>query len=578
EVAQSVDFHESVGKVITLILFGIVAIGVANTVLMSVMERLREFGVMMAVGTSSKQVFRIIIYEGLILGLLGFAIGLAIGYALVSYFGSVGLALTRQDQSVQLMQGVARAIYPHLSVDRMLYISTAVLTVIVTASLYPAWKIARMVPLHAMQGVTLGSKSPLPAASAHAASISRFLLSTLAMRNLTRHPLRTLLTMIAITFGLGAFVFVGSIANGFYTQIVANATGMVTGDAQIQHKDFKNDMKPTLSLPDGMQLLDKLQHTASVSGASPRVQVTAMITSPAKSLPIMLIGVNPDMERQVTFLDKSVKEGSYLQQGHDKEIVIGRKLAELLHVRRGERVVVMAQDVHGNLTSEAFVVAGMFYTGSHGFDDVMAHVTLPVAQNMLGMGNRITNIALHMQGKEEQLAPALQQIAAMIPPGDIKLMAWQELVPAVAQMNVIFKRSLTILLAIVLLMVSVVIMNTVLMSVMERTREFGTMLALGSRPGFIVRLVQLESGIIGVLGTLSGLAFGVLLTLIHMNGINMKMHGASIPGVTNIVYPKLSMLVLLVPGVLLPILALLAALYPALRASRLEPVRAIRHG
>ncbi|MGZ5781258.1 MAG: ABC transporter permease, partial [Burkholderiaceae bacterium] len=244
EVAQSVDFHESVGKVITLILFGIVAIGVANTVLMSVMERLREFGVMMAVGTSSKQVFRIIIYEGLILGLLGFAIGLAIGYALVSYFGSVGLALTRQDQSVQLMQGVARAIYPHLSVDRMLYISTAVLTVIVTASLYPAWKIARMVPLHAMQGVTLGSKSPLPAASAHAASISRFLLSTLAMRNLTRHPLRTLLTMIAITFGLGAFVFVGSIANGFYTQIVANATGMVTGDAQIQHKDFKNDMKP----------------------------------------------------------------------------------------------------------------------------------------------------------------------------------------------------------------------------------------------------------------------------------------------------------------------------------------------
>lgn len=292
----------------------------------------------------------------------------------------------------------------------------------------------------------------------------------------------------------------------------------------------------------------------------------------------MLVGVDPAIEQQVTFVHKSVKEGSYLQPGRDKEIVIGKKLAELLHVRVGEKVVVTAQDVHGDIASEAFTVSGMFYTGSHSFDDVIAHVTLPAARKMLDMGEGITNIALRMTEREEGLAPALEPVRDLLPPGDLRLLAWQELIPEAAQMNVIFKRSLSILLAIVLSMVAVIIMNTVLMSVMERTREFGTMLALGSRPGLIVRLVQLESAMIGLMGTAAGLGLGVLLTLLHMtNGVNLKTHGAAIPGVTNVIYPELSGMVLAIPGILLPLLALLAALNPALRASRLKPARALRH-
>lgn len=578
EVAQSVDFHEAVGKAITLLLFGIVAIGLANTVLMSVSERVREFGVMMALGTAPRQIFRIIIYEGLILGLMGSCMGFCLGYALVAYFGSVGLQLDGQADAVQMMQGVSRTIYPHLSVDRMLYLAGAVLLVMVVGSLYPAWKIARMLPLLAMHGVA-GSDT---GAARHPAASGGFarhcLLPALALRNLSRHPMRTWLTLFAITFGLGAFVFAGSIANGFYTQIVENATGMVTGDAQIQLRGFKDDMKPTLALPDGLPLLDRVRAVPAVAGATARVQTSAMISSPAKSLPIMFIGVDPEHEREVTFLDRSVREGRYLQAGNEREIVIGKRLAELLRVRLGERVVLMAQDVQGNLASESFVVAGLFHTGSHSFDDVMAHVSLPVLQRMLGMGDAVTNIALRMQAAEAGPAAGLPQVEALLPPGELRLLRWQELVPAAARMNVIFRNSLTILLAIVLLMVSVVIMNTVLMSVLERTREFGTMLALGSRPGLIVLLVQLESALIACAGTLGGLLFGMLLVLMHSaRGVDMKMHAAAIPGVTNIIFPKLSPMVLAVPGVLLPLLALLAAVYPAWRAARLDPVRALRH-
>ena len=208
----------------------------------------------------------------------------------------------------------------------------------------------------------------------------------------------------------------------------------------------------------------------------------------------------------------------------------------------------------------------------------MAQITLAASQKILGINGKITNIALRLQGDDAQRAAALQKLAAMVPPGESRLLTWQQLLPQVAQISALLKHAQAVLLTIVLLMVSVVIMNTVLMSVMERTREFGTMLALGSRPGFIVRLVQLESGVLGVLGTLCGLALGGLLTAFAMRtGIDIQMHGASIPGVTNIIHPQLSVVVLALPGVLLPVLALLAALYPALRASRLEPVRAIRH-
>ncbi|MES2355405.1 MAG: ABC transporter permease [Pseudomonadota bacterium] len=579
EVSQAVAFHESLGYVFTFILFGVVVIGVTNTVMMSIMERLREFGVLLAIGTSPLQLFRLILYESLLLGLLGFAIGLVIGYSLVAYYGSVGITFTQSGEAMQTMQGVANGLYPHLSLSRMLFIAVAVLIVIVTAALYPAWKTARLVPVQAIHGLMSNRNgSGKGISSSHI--LSRFMLLTLALRNLTRHSRRSRLTMVAIAFGLGAFIFIGSIANGYYTQIVENSTGMLTGDAQIQHKDFRSNMKLALSLSNGMPLLEDLQRMPSIAGASPRIQTTAMITSAVKSEPIMLAGVDPDLERQVTFLHQSVKEGHYLQKGHDRDIVIGRKLAELLHVKIGERVVVMAQDVDGNLGSEAFVVAGMFYTGGHGFDKATAHITLAASQKMLAMGNNVTSIALKIDNPKH-VAPVLAQIASHVPPGDMRLLTWQALLPEVVQMNAITKQSLGGVLIIVLLMLAVVVMNTVLMSVMERTREFGTMLALGSRPGLIVRLVLLESSIMGIIGTLGGVALGILLVLMHMSGgVSMAAHGVStaIPGITDVVYPALSVDVLIMPTILLPILALVAAFYPALRASRLEPMQAIRNG
>jgi len=572
DVAQKVSFHEWIATVIMIILFAIVMIGVTNTILMSVFERRREFGVMMAMGTTGAQLFRTILYEGALIGLIGFTLGLAIGGGFVAHYSVNGIDFTSQSQAVQSMRGVANKLYPHLSLNRTLFIGLAVVFVSVGAAVYPAAKTAGMLPLDALRG-GIGFR-----AVGIVRSSQRFLLGALALRNVGRYPVRTLLTGFGIMFAMGTFVFLGCFVEGYYRQIVENSTGFITGDGQVQNARYKAELKPSLMLAEGAPMLDRLRASPDIRSASPRVQTPAMLSSPAGAEPILLLGVEPTAEREVTFLYKSVKDGGYLDPGHDHELVIGQKLAARLKVRVGEKLVVMAQDVHGELISESFIVAGLFNTGSHGFDDSMGHVSLPALQRVLGMDGHYTSIAFRVRD-QTRLDAVIASLAPVVNDPDAHVYSWQELLPEVVQMNAIFKGSLVLVMGIVSLTIAVVIMNTVLMSVLERTREFGTMLALGSPPGMIVRLVLIESGIVGVAGSLVGLGFGTLAAYAHsLTGMSMKSHGmTAIPGTTDVVFPQVTLAATLEPAVLLPLVILLVSLYPALRAARLEPVQALRH-
>lgn len=573
-VAQSVAFHEAVGRIVTAVLFGVVALGVANTMVMSVLERRREFGVALALGATPWQVFRGILYEGLLIGALGLAAGAAAGLALVAHLGRTGIHFAAQAQAVKSMQGVTGTLHPQADAGRLGMIAAAVFGVCVLAALWPAWKAARLEPLRALRGAA-GALAPTRREQGRTA---RFLLPALGLRNLGRRPARTGLTVLAVAFGLGAFVFIASFATGYHGQIVENATGMMSGDAQVQRAGFKEDLNPALTLPGGQALLARLRGAPGVAAASPRVQALGMVSSPQRSEPLMLVGVDPGQEGGVTFLHRAVKTGRYLAGAPGHEIVIGKKLSELLHAGVGEKVVVMVQDTRGQLASEAFVVAGVFDTGSHSFDKAIAHIALADAQRLLGLGDRLTSISLRVDDRAA-LPGVLRGLAPLADAPGVKVLAWQELLPEVDQLSAIVRRALTFLLAIVFAMVGVAVANTVLMSVMERTREFGTMLALGSPPGLIVRLVLFEAGLLGAAGALAGTLLGLLLAGIHsVNGVSLKTHGlTAIPGTTDVVFPQLTLPMVAGPALLMPLVALLAGALPALRASRLRPVEALRH-
>jgi putative ABC transport system permease protein len=580
-IAQYIAFHDGMVNLFMIVLFVIVSLGIANTILMSVIERIREFGVMMAVGTSPKQIFRLVVYEGLLIGLLGFGIGVVIGYPLITYFSAIGIEYGESAKAMRSMQTsglvTTNVLYPYLDWYRVLVLAIVVFIVTALATAYPAWKTARMVPIRAMQGLTTRRMRFSGIGGAHS-SANRFLLLVLALRNLSRHPLRSVLAVFSVTFGMAACVFLAAIANGYFSKLVENSTGLVTGDAQVQHKDFKVDMGLHLSLPNGTRLLHDIQKIPGIAAASPRLQTNATISTAMQSQPFLLTGVNPTEEKQVTFLYRGITRGHYLSETPGRDIVIGQKLANLLNVELGGKVVVSVLNASGELVSESLQVTGIFDTGNHGSDGALGYITLSNAQKILGMYDHITNIAIRFQDSRRMEEP-LQKAAAIMPYSYIRVLPWQELLPEVAQISGVFKKGMVVVLGIVFLMVAVLVMNTILMSVLERTREFGIMLAIGTSPRKIVHLICLESVLMGVSGTLLGLLAGGFLVWTHLEkGINLAAHGATaVAGVTNIIYPKIEMEFLLQSCLLLPLLVLLASLYPAMRASRLEPVKAIRH-
>ena len=579
-VDQFISFHDGMVNLFMIVLMAIVAVGIANTILMSTIDRVREFGVMMAIGTSPFQVFRMVVYEGLLIAILGLCIGVVLASVPIAYFSAVGLKMGASSQAMQTLQSqgvkTTEIVYPHLAWYRVWVLAAVVLVVTTLATAYPAWQTARRQPIQAMRGLVGGMKQSSSRLAGWSAT--RFLPLALALRNLGRHPLRACLTISAVVIGTAALVFLSSLGKGYFSQIIENSTGLVAGQAQIQRTDFRTDRDLKLALSDGNRLLQDLRGIPEIAAASPRLETTASVGTSLQAEPMVLVGVDPAQEPRVTFLSRAIRQGAYLTPGRDRDILIGKKMADLLGVRLGEKVVVTAANVSGELVFEAFRVAGIFDTGSHGSDRSLGYISLKSAQKMLGMGDKVTSIALRLRDREQQ-SVALKKAALVLGHADERVLSWQELLPDMEKISSVARAVLLAILSIVLLMVSVLVMNTILMSVLERTREFGVMLAIGSLPRKIVQLVSIEAAVIGLMGTALGLLSGGLLVWLHMSkGINLSAHGATaVEGVTNVLYPRFDAEFLLLSGLLLPVLVLVASLYPAFRASRLEPVKAIRH-
>lgn len=580
-LADNVAFHELFTYIILFVVFVVVTLGIANTILMGVMERIREFGVMMALGTAPGQITRVVLYEAALLGLAGIAAGNAIGLGIVGYLGRRGIDLGQYTQAVQMMPGLTGIVYPRARADHLLFLSALLLAATVAASLYPAWKAAGFTPVEAIRGAraALGRRLrrlpwvvlPFPA---------RAVFARIALRGLARNPRRTLLTLGALAAGLAAFLFLSALSQGFFLQMRDNATGLVTGHVQIEVKGFRDELDAKLALADTETLLARVRANPAVAAAAPRLQAMAMASSPTQSEPVMLYGVDPQAERTVTRLDRQVREGNYLSPDNSREVVIGRKLAERLGVRLGEKIVVLAPAADGTLGSAALRIAGIFETDNDVLDRNVALTTLSAARELLGVPREAATIVVRLKDIEALETAAASLAGTLTAPGQ-EVVTWKVLLPEAVQMLELIRVNLYVILVVVFVVVALGVANTLIMAVLERTREFGLQLALGTRPGLIVRTVLYESLVLGVLGLTAGIVIGALIVgYYHTNGFDLTAYAAAtkaIPGMTGVVYPTIVLGNVWLPVAALLVTSLAAALYPAWRAARLDAIQALRH-
>lgn len=583
EVANGTRFHEVVAWIVVLVFFVIVAAAVANPILMAVLERTREFGVVLSLGMTPTRLLRLVLWEAVLLGVFGVLIGNVIGLAPTLYFGSVGIDLSAFSAAISTMPGASTTLRPVARFDRSVLMSLLVFATACLVAVYPAVKAARLHPVNAIRGT--GRPSPTRRGSRGDGARGRrtsfpwpaFVL--IAARNVLRNRRRTAITAGGAAFAILAYIFLFSYFNGFSGQIIDNATRYLTGYAQIERPEFRKDYSPEMTIDDPDQLLARVRSTPQVVAAAPRVQAQAIAGSAAKSRTITLIGVDPSLERRVTFIDRAVVQGTALAPGQDRDIVIGRRLADKLKVGLGEKVVVMAQARGGELATAAYRVSGIFATESSSFDDGIAFVTLPAAQTLLALGSRVSTINLRLDDRS-RLPAVLAQLGPPVAASGYDLVSWQELLPQLDQMVQYVKVIETIVVTIVLAVVALTIMNTVFMAVAERTHELGVMTALGIRPAALMRMVAYETAAILAVALVLGSAGGVLVVgYFGRVGIDQSAFFRdynTIPGITGITYPRIDVASIVIPGLVLFGASVLIALYPAGKAARLDPAAAIR--
>jgi ABC-type lipoprotein release transport system permease subunit len=408
----------------------------------------------------------------------------------------------------------------------------------------------------------------------------------LALRNLRRNLRRTLLTISGMAAGFAVLLWLTCILKGTNQQIVDDVTATQVGHLQLWRAEYLEDPLLTYTFTPKMDQLRARLPADSLTAE--RVFLPALISSGEQSLPISLVGVDPEREAQVTQILSTKVEGDYLSFGPDeeckeREVYVSRSLAGVLKVGLGDKVVLLAQAADGTLGNELLRVRGLFDTGSRAYDRSVAFASLACVRKIgVITGDHEVVVRLKPQHSLSKVRANLEAGLSQI--GDsLKLTTWREAVPPLAGM-VTFNEATLLLISLVLFGVTAFgVVNTLLMSVFERTREFGVMLALGVTPTGVCALILIEAALIGVLAAIIGTIIGVLWVSYHYHtGFDLTPflgHDFVVSQfkLATVVHPIFSFdrYFILVGATLF--FATLAGLIPALHAARMNVVEAIRH-
>ena len=404
----------------------------------------------------------------------------------------------------------------------------------------------------------------------------------LALRNLFRNKRRTVLTVAAIAFGLTMMIWTVNFQKGGYGTMIRTGISSMAGHVVVQAKGFQEEKEVTLLVQGASGIADQLQAEFPDAVVASRIIMGGLLTSTSTSAGAGLSGIQPRAEEQVQDLHTKIVEGEWLSDD-DREILIGKAMADALDVELGDKVVFMGQNGTDEVQSRMFRIKGIFRTGAAQMDGRVAFVHLAAAQELMDAEDVAHQVTVHLQDPEESFAAA-DRAEALVGREDLDVLNWKEALPELAGMIQMDRASGDFMMAIIGIIVAFGVLNTLLMSVLERTREFGVMVALGMKPRQLFSLVLLEGLVLGGIGAIVGLGLGLLASLqaVHQ-GIDyaaftgteaMEMEGIVMDTVMKGDWDPTRMAMYLAAAV---IFCVLAAVYPAWSISRLQPVTAMRH-
>ena len=399
------------------------------------------------------------------------------------------------------------------------------------------------------------------------------LLLTLAWRNLWRHKRRTAIMLFALALGIWSMVVMAALIRGSMEQHIKKEILNLNGHVQIHAPEYRDDPAVDHRFTPSAALVQALAQKPMVA-ASARIRVPAVVSSERESAGVMLVGIVPERERGLSFISTAVTSGQYLASTDDPGLLLGRKLAERLETALGRRVVLMSQDANNQIGNRGFRVVGIFDADPKAMETGYVFISLNAAQTMLKIGNSISEIAI-MARDRNQLEDEVQALRAAAPELDVA--PWTEVQPLLVLTEKVNNVVLLIWFAVVFAAMAFGLINTLLMAVFERTREFGLFQALGMPPRFIIGQVLIESLMLLMLALVLGNLASWASVASLSGGIDLSAfsQGLELVGVSPVIYPALAAGDVSAANIIVVVLGILASLYPAWRASRYVPVEAI---
>jgi ABC-type lipoprotein release transport system permease subunit len=400
----------------------------------------------------------------------------------------------------------------------------------------------------------------------------------IAFRDLGRNRRRTGLTVLAVTLGLSVLIMMSGFVAGIFDSMLSFSILLDSGHVQIRSENFET-RNPSLEWQDLMENSEELVARAAqvegVTAAAPILWAGGFVNTADELISVNVTGIDPDS----SFHDpirEGMTAGEYLELEDRDGVLIGEKLAKELGFDAGSKISLVVNTSDGETDEDIFTVRGLFSTGVVSYDARTVYMPLLKAQAITSAGDRISAVILLTEDAE-----MAEPVATALRGQDLNVDTWKDMnaliLNAIEQANYFY----IMIYGIVILIVAVLIANTLLMSVFERTREMGILASLGLKGHQIVTMVLLEAGTLALMGIIGGLILGILVVwYLSFNGLYIGDDIASM--VQGFAYPstfyaKIAPVDFLALSLAMLGIVLLAALYPASFAARLEPVEALKH-
>ncbi|HUI30480.1 MAG TPA: ABC transporter permease [Candidatus Acidoferrales bacterium] len=408
------------------------------------------------------------------------------------------------------------------------------------------------------------------------------MISKIAWRNILRNKRRSLILTVSIMVGVFALVLTRGFVRGFMEQMLTNQIGADVGYMQVHKAGYQADPSIDNSIRSPRLIRNILDHDSTMVKYSERLRTYGLACSAYNSAGVAIVGIIPNEEMKVTTISQYMVKGRYLNN-EPNQIIISTAIAEKLKAGIGDKIVIMASQLDGNVGSEGCRISGIYETSNSGFDQSHVYVTIATMQQMLNVHDMVSEFVINPIRRDQipSVLSGLRREIQAIPGSSDKFetMSYEEMLPLFVMQLGFYDQIFYIIYGIIAVALIFGIIDVMLMAVLERTHEFGVAMAVGMSNRKIFRMILVEAFFLGIAGTIVGLAIAYFICIdLSRNGWDLSIFAESLRswGSGSKIFPALETSDFIKAVVIIPLVTVIGAVYPAVKAIRLHPVEAIR--